>query len=358
MPVPVRADLAELPDYIIPSQVPGAILLNSNEAPLPPPPSVVEAITRAAAEGHRYPIWFSDALVSRLAERLGVPEPWITVGCGSVSLCQQLIQAFCAPGDEVVCAWRSFEAYPVFASVAGVAVRAVPLDAEHRHDLDAMLAAITPATRVVFVCNPNNPTGTAVGSDALLRFLDKVPSDVLVILDEAYGEFVTDPDVPDGIPLALEHENIAVLRTFSKAYGLAGVRIGYCVAAPPVTAAAAKVGVPFAVSRLAQAAALAALAHGDEVRQRCEVVVRERERVHAALLATGHQLPPSQANFLWLPLGERSAEFSGHCADHGVMVRAFASDGVRVTVGSPEENDAFLRAAQSFAGARRIRQVL
>ncbi|GAA2307728.1 histidinol-phosphate transaminase [Streptomyces caniferus] len=351
MAVPIRADLAGIPDYIIPGQPPGAILLNSNEGPLAPPPSLIEAITRAAAESHRYPTWFSDELVSRLADRLGVPEQWITVGCGSVSLCQQLIQAYCAPGDEIVCAWRSFEAYPVFARVAGVTARTVPLDPEHRHDLDAMLAAITPATRVVFVCNPNNPTGTVVRADALRRFLDEVPSDVLVVLDEAYREFLTDPDVPDGIPLALERENVAVLRTFSKAYALAGVRIGYCVAPPPIAAGTAKVGVPFAVSRLAQAAGLAALEHADEVGARCETVIRERERLSAAMREAGHDVPPSQANFLWLPLRERSARFGEHCAESGIMVRVFGKDGVRVTVGLPEENDAFLRAAQSFAHA-------
>ncbi|MEV0368721.1 histidinol-phosphate transaminase [Streptomyces sp. NPDC050636] len=348
MTVPIRADLAGMPDYIIPRQPPGAILLNSNEGPSAPPPSVVEAITRAATESHRYPTWFSEELVSRLADRLGVPEQWIAVGCGSVSLCQQLIQAYCAPGDEVVCAWRSFEAYPVFAQVAGVAVRTVPLDAEHRHDLDAMLASITPATRVVFVCNPNNPTGTVVRSEALRRFLDKVPSDVLVVLDEAYREFITDPDVPDGVPLALERENVAVLRTFSKAYALAGVRIGYCVAPPPIAAITTKVGVPFAVSRLAQAAGLAALEHADEVRARCETVIRERERLREALLEAGHEVAYSQANFLWLPLGESSARFGEHCANNGVMVRAFGNDGVRVTVGLPEENAAFLRAAAGF----------
>ncbi|MFE9776138.1 histidinol-phosphate transaminase [Streptomyces sp. NPDC005931] len=348
MPVPIRPGLAALPDYIIPSQPPGAILLNSNEGPLPPSPSVVAAITRATSESHRYPSWYSDELVSRLADRLGVPEPWIAVGCGSVSLCQQLIQAYCAPGDEVLCAWRSFEAYPVFAQVVGVAVRTVSLDAEHRHDLDAMLSSLTPATRVVFVCNPNNPTGTAVRSDALLRFLDKIPPDVLVVLDEAYREFVTDPEVPDGVPLALERENVAVVRTFSKAYGLAGVRIGYCVTAPPIAAITTKVGVPFSVSRLAQAAGLAVLEHAEETRARCEAVTRERDRLRAALQEAGYDVAESQANFLWLPLGERSAQFGEHCADNGIMIRVFGNDGVRVTVGLPEENDAFLRAAQSL----------
>ncbi|MET3988080.1 histidinol-phosphate transaminase [Streptomyces sp. PvR034] len=346
----IRADLAAVPDYNIPRQTPDAVLLNANEMPLPPSPAVVEAIARAAVEGHRYPQWFSDTLVARLAEGLGVPERWIAVGCGSVSLCQQLIQAYCGPGDDIVCAWRSFDAYPVFARVAGVEVRTVPLDAEHRHDLPAMLEAITPATRLVFVCNPNNPTGTAVRTRELHEFLDRVPDNVLVVLDEAYWEFVTSPDVPDGIALALQRQNVAVLRTFSKAYGLAGIRVGYCVAPPAVVAAAHKVSVPFAVSRIAQAAAIAVLDHPSEVRHRIETVVRERERVHARLtrlpLCPGHQVPASHANFLWLPLGDRSTAFADFCARRGVMVRAFPGDGVRITVGLPEENDAFLRAAE------------
>ncbi|MEU9181605.1 histidinol-phosphate transaminase [Streptomyces sp. NPDC048550] len=349
MGVPIRADLAAIPDYNIPATAPDAVLLNSNEGPLPPPPSVVAAIARAAVEGHRYPQWFSDTLVSRLAADLAVPEPWIGVGCGSVSLCRDLIQAACGPGDEVLCAWRSFDAYPAFARAAGVRVRTVPLDAEHRHDLGAMLDAVTPATRVVFVCNPNNPTGTVVRSRELHDFLERLPDRVLVVLDEAYREFVTDPDVPDGIALSRARRNVAVLRTFSKAYGLAGVRIGYCVAPPAVVSALHKVAVPFAVSRLAQAAALAALDHPAEVRARCAAVVRERDRLHTRLLEAGYPVPPSQANFLWLPVGERATEFADFCARHGVLVRAFPGDGIRVTVGLPEENDAFLcAAAQAF----------
>ncbi|MEW2418261.1 histidinol-phosphate transaminase [Streptomyces sp. NPDC046866] len=348
MAVPIRADLVTVPDLNIPATAPDAVLLNSNEGPLPPPPGVVEAIARAALDGHRYPQWFSDTLVGRLAADLAVPESRIAVGCGSTSLCRDLIQAFCGPGDEVVCAWRSFDAYPVFARVAGVGVRTVPLDAEHRHDLRAMLDAVTPATRVVFVCNPNNPTGTAVRRRELLDFLDRLPERVLVVLDEAYREFVDDPEVPDGLGLVRDRPNVAVVRTFSKAYGLAGVRIGYCVAAPSVVSAVHKVSVPFAVSRLAQAAALAALDRPEEARQRAAAVVRERNRLYARLTRGGHPATPSQANFVWMPLAGRAADFADFCARHGVLVRAFPGDGVRVTVGLPEENDAFLSAAARY----------
>ncbi|MEU7062746.1 histidinol-phosphate transaminase [Streptomyces sp. NPDC046161] len=353
MPVSIRADLAAVPDYNIPAAAPDAVRLNSNESPLPPPPAVVEAITRAAVEGHRYPQWFSENLVSRLASRLSVPPDRIAVGCGSSSLCRDLIQAFCGPGDEVLCAWRSFDAYPVFARVAGVRARTVPLDAEHRHDLDAMLEAVTPATRVVFVCNPNNPTGTAVRARELLDFLDRLPQRILVVLDEAYREFVDDPDVPDGVALASQRPNVAVVRTFSKAYGLAGVRVGYCVAAPAVVSAVHKVSVPFAVSRLAQAAALAALDCADEAPARSATVVRERRRLYARLVQGGHPATPSQANFVWMPLGERAVAFADFCAGHNVLVRAFPGDGVRVTVGLPEENDAFLSAAAQYRARTR-----
>jgi histidinol-phosphate aminotransferase len=343
-----RGDLAAVPDYIIPHQPAGAVLLNSNEMPGGPSPAVLAAIGAAAARGNRYPAWFSDDLVDRLAAHHGVPRDWISVGCGSVSLCQQLIQAICAGADEVLCAWRSFEAYPVLAHVHGVTARMVPLTAGHAHDLDAMLGSITDRTRLVFVCNPNNPTGTAVRSPELVRLLDKVPSDVLVVLDEAYREFVTDPDVPDGIPLALERDNVAVLRTFSKAYGLAGIRVGYCVAPPSVTRLISKVGIPFAVSRTAQAAAAAALGEATVSRDRCAAVTEERRRVGDALRAAGYDVPESQANFHWLPLGVNSPAFGEHCAAQSVMVRVFGTEGVRVTVGSLEENDAFLTAARSF----------
>jgi histidinol-phosphate aminotransferase len=215
-----------------------------------------------------------------------------------------------------------------------------------------MLSAVTDRTRLVFVCNPNNPTGTAVRSKELTRFLDAVPPHVVVVLDEAYREFVTDPDVPDGVALTLRGGNIAVLRTFSKAYGLAGVRVGYCVAPPPLARLLAKVAVPFAVSRLAQAAALAALADAAAVPSRCLPVTRERDRVRAALLAAGYDVTPSQANFLWLPLGPATADFAAHCARHSILVRSFPDEGIRVTLGLPAENDAFLAAATSSPAGR------
>ena len=265
------------------------------------------------------------------------------------------MQVTCAGGEhEVGFAWRSFEAYPIITRVVGATPRTVPLDAEHRHDLPAMAGAITDNTRLVFVCNPNNPTGTAVTRTELKAFLDAVPPDVLVALDEAYREFVTDPDVPDGLELLAEHPNLVVLRTFSKAYRLAGLRVGYAVASAEVAQALRKVGVPFAVSAPAQAAALAALDVEAELLAACRDVAVERARVVGELRSTGYQVPETQANFSWLPLGADAQRFAAHCAEQKVIVRPFAGDGVRVTIGSPEENDAFLAAASSFAaGSRR-----
>jgi histidinol-phosphate aminotransferase len=348
VPVRLRDDLAALPAYVAGRTVPGAVKLASNEMPLPPLPAVLAAIGRAAEAGNRYPDIAVATLTARLAEHHGLDPARIAVGCGSVALCGQLVQSVCAPGDEVVFAWRSFEAYPIVTLTGHARAVRVPLTDGHVHDLDAMAAAITPRTRMVFVCNPNNPTGTAVDEDALRRFLARVPSDVLVVLDEAYREFVSDPAVPDGLALAAEHDNVCVLRTFSKAHRLTGLRVGYAVAPPELAAALRGVSVPFAVSTPAQAAALAALEHLDELHADCAGAVSEVERMTAQLRSLGYEVPPSQANFVWLPLGERAAEFAEHALENKVVVRAFAGDGVRVSAGSSEEVDLFLAAAGSF----------
>jgi histidinol-phosphate aminotransferase len=349
MPLSVRADLADLPNYVPGRKIPGAIVLSSNEVSTPAPQSVLTAIANAAAEVNRYPQMANDDVLARTAAYLGEPEERVAIGAGSVAIGQQYVQAMCREGDEVVFAWRSFEAYPIITHVVGARSVKVPLTADHRHDLDAMADACTDRTRVLFVANPNNPTGTAMRTAELERFLDRVPDHVLIVLDEAYGEFVTDPDVPDGLKLAQGRENVAVSRTFSKAYGLAGVRVGYSVASPLVTEAVRKVGIPFGVNRVAQAAAIASMDAAEELLARCAPVTAERERVHAALLEMGYDVPPTQANFVWLLLGERTAAFNEHCLEQKVVVRAFAGEGARVTVsGLPEENDAFLAAARSF----------
>jgi len=349
MSVQTRPDLGSLPAYVAGRTVPGAIKLASNEVPGGPLPSVRTAITDALANVNRYPDASISTLTGTLARKFDVPVDRVAVGCGSVALCQQLTQALCLPGDEVVFAWRSFEAYPIVTQIAGATPVKVPLDASHAHDLDALLAAITPRTKLVFVCNPNNPTGTANRRDELIRFLDQVPPHVVVALDEAYREFVTDPDVPDGMELARSRDNVVVLRTFSKAYGLAGLRVGYLVGPAELAEVVRKVYIPFSVSSVAQVAALASLDAEDEMRERCDAITTERGRVADELLAIGYEVPETHANFVWLPLGDRASEFAEHALANKVVVRAFAGDGVRITVSTREENDTFLQAARSFS---------
>ncbi|GAA0482374.1 putative phenylalanine aminotransferase [Paractinoplanes deccanensis] len=351
-----RPDLDGLPAY-----VPGrnladltrelgiaeAVKLASNEVPYGPLPGVVEAAAEALGSVHRYPDLGAVALRDALAERLSVSADRIVTGCGSVALAEIIVKATCMPGDEIVYSWRSFEAYPIIAAGVGATSVRVPNTPEHGHDLDAMAEAITDRTRLVFVCNPNNPTGSSLRKADLDRFLDAVPSDVLVVLDEAYREMVTDPQVPDGLETYGDRANILVLRTLSKAWGLAGLRMGYLVAQPGEAAAIRKVVTPFSTSLVAQAAALAALQQEDEVRRRCALVTAERERVTEALRKLSVDVPASQANFVWLPLGDRSAAFGQACESRGVIVRPFQPDGVRVTIGTPEENDLFLAAAEA-----------
>jgi histidinol-phosphate aminotransferase len=349
--VRLRPILDTLPSYVAGRTVPGAIKLASNETPYPPLPHVVERITAAAAEINRYPDNSSTQLTSVLAAKYGVDVGQVRVGCGSVSLCTQLVQAVTDADEEVMYAWRSFEAYPIITAVSGASSIQVPLR-DHVHDLDAMAERVTGKTRLVFVCNPNNPTGTAVGRDALVRFLRAVPQDVVVALDEAYREFVSDPDVPDGLTLLAEFPNLIVLRTFSKAYGLAGLRVGYAIAADPALPAALRqTQVPFAVTTVAQAAALASLEPQAEreLLARVADLVRERDRVRATLLNLGYEVPPSQANFVWLPLGDATIDWATGCEERKVIVRPFAGSGARVTIGTPEQNDRFLAASAELA---------
>jgi histidinol-phosphate aminotransferase len=348
----LRPMLTSLPSYVPGRSVPGAIKLASNETPYPPLPSVLARIAEAAADVNRYPDNASVEITAAIAAKYGVDVEQVRVGCGSVSLCTQLVQAVTDADEEIVYAWRSFEAYPIIAAVSSASSIQVPLAPGHVHDLDAMAERITGKTRLIFVCNPNNPTGTAVGRDALLRFLRAVPSDVVVALDEAYHEFVTDPDVPDGLTLLDEFPNLIVLRTFSKAYGLAGLRVGYAIAADPaLTAALRQTQVPFAVSTIAQAAALASLEPQaeKELLERVARIVEERARVQEALLGLGYDVPPSQANFVWVPMGDATTEWAAGCEERKVIVRGFAGSGARVTIGTPEENDRFLAAARDLA---------
>jgi histidinol-phosphate aminotransferase len=352
--VPLRRALQALPAYV-PGARPevgvDAYKVSSNENPYPPLPSVVAAIADAAVDVNRYPDMFAAELSDALSVTLGVGPEQIVASTGSVAALGHVLTAVCEPGDEVVMPWRSFEAYPIAITLAGGVPVAVPLTEDHRLDLPAMARAVGPRTRAVLVCTPNNPTGPAVHAAELEALLADIRDDVLVVLDEAYLEFVRDPDVPDGIAVLAEHPNVVVLRTFSKAYGLAGLRVGYAVARPRIATGIRKATTPFGVSGPAQRAAVASLAAHDELMHRVDRIVAERERMLSGLATLGIDVPRSEANFVWLPWGSRSLERADLCRTAGLLVRPFDGDGVRVSVGEPEATDLFLDIAAHEASA-------
>jgi histidinol-phosphate aminotransferase len=322
--------------------------LSSNENPYPPLPGVVEAVQAGVATMNRYPDMGTVALYDRLAEACDVPIEHLSVATGSVALIYQLVQAFCDPGDEVVFAWRSFEAYPIAVAAAGAVATKVPVTADGRHDLDAMAAAVTDRTKVVLVCTPNNPTGPAVTQAELDAFLARVPPHVLVVVDEAYLEFVRMADPVDGLATYRRHENVVLTRTFSKAYGLAGFRVGYAVAPAPIAAALRAVSLPFGVSTVAQLAAIASLDRRDELLERVDALIAERDRVVAGLREVGWDVPEPQGNFVWFELGDRTLDFGAAADEAGIVVRAFAGDGCRVSIGETEANDRLVEVARAF----------
>ncbi|WP_040509876.1 pyridoxal phosphate-dependent aminotransferase [Gordonia soli] len=351
MALRIRPDLDDLPVYVPGKTFPGAVKLASNEVSEGPLPSVLSAITEAAIGVNRYPDNGMVDLTAALAKKLRVTEDEIQVGCGSVILCQNLITVTSGPGDEVLFGWRSFETYPLATRVAGATPVMVPLTVDHTYDLRAMAQTITDRTRLIFICNANNPTGTVVTADDLRAFLRSVPPHIVVALDEAYFEYFrpSPEQAYDALELRREFRNLVILRTFSKAYGLAGLRVGYAVGDPQVIEALNKVHVPFSVSTIAQRAALASLSATDELLARTDAVVEERGRVTARLRQLGYPVPDSQANFVWLALGERATDFAALSTEAGVVIRPFAGDGVRVTVTNPAENDVFLAFAERWS---------
>ena len=349
-----RACVSQIPAYVAgkPPQPRAGLTtykLSSNENPYPPLPGVLEAATRAAEQMNRYPDMGSTALYDALSDRLGMPAEQLALATGSVALIYQLVQAFCEPGDEVVHAWRSFEAYPIAVTAAGATGVQVPVRADGHHDLDAMAAAITERTRIVLVCTPNNPTGPAVTQVELDAFLARVPEQVLVVVDEAYVEFVRMHDPVDGLATVRAHANVVSTRTFSKAYGLAGFRVGYAIGPAEIAGALRAVSLPFGVSNVAQAAAVASLEAEPELLERVAALVGERERVVAALVSAGVVVPEPQGNFVWFETGERTAEFAAAADDLGIVVRPFAGAGARVSIGEPEANDRVIELARSLA---------
>jgi histidinol-phosphate aminotransferase len=350
-----RATVAAIPTYVAgkpPAPRPGQQVykLSSNENPFPPLPGVVEAAEAAVAQMNRYPDMGNSALYDALADRLGVPREQLAAGTGSVAVLYHLLQAFCDPGDEVVYAWRSFEAYPIAVSATGAVSVQVPVGKDGRHDLDAMAAAVTERTKVVIVCTPNNPTGPSVSDADLRDFVAEIPDGVLVVVDEAYREFVRADDPIDAVALQAEHANVAVMRTFAKAYGLAGFRVGYLVAHAEVAAAVRACALPFGVSTIAQAAAVASLAAEAVLLERVDALVAERDRVVGGLAEQGWSIPDAQGNFVWLPLGDRTAEFVTAAEEAGITVRPFAGEGVRVSIGEPAANDVLLAVTGNWVG--------
>jgi histidinol-phosphate aminotransferase len=325
--------------------------LASNETPFAPLPEVVEAVTRALAGVNRYPDPTNAALRRRLSDRTGVPPARIAIGNGSCDILIAAGDALLEPGAELVYAWPSFSVYPHLAAASGARALEVPLDAEDRHDLEAMRREITVATRLVIVCNPNNPTSTALDLDEIAGFVADVPRHVCVILDEAYCEFNVLQDPDESIELLARHPNLVLLRTFSKVYGLCGLRVGYALCGSEDLATAVdQVRQPFFCNVAAQAAALEALGHQDEIARRVERTLAERIGLEEGLRDLGLEPAASQANFVWLQLGEGRDEpaIVRGLAERGVLVRAGTPLGregaLRVTVGTQGENEKLLEA--------------
>ncbi|GAA2225023.1 histidinol-phosphate transaminase [Herbiconiux moechotypicola] len=362
-PLP-RTAVRDLPAYVPGRRADSALVdaglvaaLASNESHFPPLPSVLDTVHEAAGRLNRYPDNAALELRTRLAARLGagVTVDELAVGPGSTGVLQQILTGYCEPGDEVLFAWRSFDAYPILTRLVGASAVQVPLGADEGHDLDALLDAVTERTRVVLLCTPNNPTGVSIGAAELQHFLDRLPPTVLVVIDEAYLEYAEAPpgtaDTIDAIALRRRHPNVCVLRTFSKAYGLAGLRVGYAVADPQVAEGLRRTAMPFAVSALAQQAAIASLepAADTEIAQRLAQVRAERARLIGTLRARGWTTTDSAANFIWLRMRDdaRDRVIAALAADD-ILVRGYADAGVRISVADRAAGDRVLAVLAGF----------
>jgi histidinol-phosphate aminotransferase len=326
------------------------VKLASNETPWPPHPQVLEAVEAQLRSLNRYPDPEKSLLRRRIAERTGVPAGRVAVGNGSCEILLAAADAMLEPGAEVVYAWPSFSIYPHLAAMSGARAITVPLNEAGEHDLEAMAREVTAATRIVIVCNPNNPSATALPVAAIDAFVAELPRHVAVLLDEAYVEFSTLQDPDESIALLDRHPNLVLLRTFSKVYGLCGLRAGYALGSEDFRLAVDRVRQPFSVNALAQAAAAEALKHVDEVERRVVQTAIERLHVESALEERGLETTDSQANFSWVSLGEErdEDEVVQSLAERGVIVRAGGALGqegwLRVTYGTRHENDRFLAA--------------
>lgn len=330
--------------------------LASNENPYAPIKAATDAILAAATVEtvQRYPETSFAELRELISQTYDVPVDNVTVGAGSLGVLTGLVQTFAGTSDdgtsdEVIVPWRSFEAYPIVIRAAGAKDVLVPLSDDGTMDLEAMLNAITDRTRIIMLCTPNNPTGTVATTQALREFIERVPEHILVAIDGAYVEFVRHNGITNYLELYREYPNVAVLRTFSKAHGLANLRVGYSVAAPQISEPLKVVLPAFATSTIAAAAAHASLSNLDEVLDNTEKIVVERRRVWQALYELGYQPPATEANFVWLPLGELAQPFADACGAKALSVRAFHPEGVRVSIGEVEANDRLIEVATDFA---------
>lgn len=362
-PVP-RPVFSALPKYAAgkpPAVVEGLqqFKLSSNENPFGPVAEVAEILNRFDTV-HRYPDTLSTALREKLGAHLGVDPEGIVTGAGSLGALTQILATFAGANDdgskdEVIYSWRSFEAYPICVGLAGAQSVQVPNNPDGSHNLPALLEAITDRTRVIILCTPNNPTGPALTESQVRQFMEQVPSNIVVVIDEAYFEFCSASEIPEGqeppvngLDVFPDYPNAIVLRTFSKAQGLAGLRVGYSISHPEVTAHLRVAATPFAVSSLAEQAAVASIEHHDSVMERVRHLVAERERVRAALTELGWWTPQTYANFIWLDFGEHTPEFAQLAEENALSIRAFGTEGVRVSIGEDEANTRFISLCQQF----------
>lgn len=327
-----------------------AIKLASNENPWPPIAEVVEAVAEAAAGINRYPDNGAAAVRDAVGDFLNVDSSHITIGCGSSGLLQQLFLTYVDPGDEVLFPYPSFEIYPIFSTLFGAEQVRVPL-VDHGFDLDAVADAVTDRTKLIMLANPNNPTGTSVSVDSIAQLLQSIADDVIVVVDEAYREF-NDPTLGDPVTLLADHHNVVITRSFSKAFGLAGVRAGYAIAHAGIIEQLDKVRLAFSVNNIAQAAILASIEHRDAVMERVRDLMNERDRVVGSLRAGGVELPDPNANFVFIPTGEDTASIGEQMERQGIAVRPFPGIGLRITIGTPEENDRWVHAFLKIVSAR------
>jgi histidinol-phosphate aminotransferase len=364
MTVTFAEKLARMPGYqpgVPKGKAPEAIAgegiaqLASNESPFPPHPKVVEAIANAAAAMNRYPDPGATLLRQRIAERFDTDPARVAVANGSCEILLAAALALCEPGDEILYAWPAFSIYPYLPALSGAREIRVPLAEVDVHDLDAMLGEVTAATQVAIVCNPNNPTGTYVPAERIAGFCERMPDHVTVILDEAYIEFQQADDPDSTMDLLSGFPNLVVLRTFSKCYGLAGLRVGYGISTPKFRAAVDAVRQPFSVNAVAQAAAAEAILHGDDVQRRVQANLIERIHVEEGLAALGLTTAATEANFSWVDLGDADEEaVVADLAERGIFVRPGTPLGgpghIRVTYGTRAENDRFLETLGEILG--------